>query len=68
MNKMTRYYYFAFANDDPMRTGYREIETDIESLRNAFVGDFIQTGDELHDVSRVIDIWTEEQVKAYYND
>lgn len=65
---MTNYYYFAFANDDPMRTAYREIELDIESMRRTFIGSFIRTGDEPHDVSRVIDIWTEEQVRAYYND
>lgn len=65
---MTKYYYFAFSDDDPMKTGYREHEINIEDLRRAFIGDFIQTGEETYDVSRVVDIWTEEQVKAYYND
>ena len=62
------FYYFAFANDDPLRTAYTENEINIEELRKTFVGTFIQTGDELHDVSRVIDIWTNEQANAYYND
>ena len=61
---MTKYYYFAFADDDPMRSAYREHEISIEDLRRTFIGDFIQTGDEPHDVSRVVDIWTEEQVKG----
>lgn len=65
---MTPYYYFVFTNDDPMQTAYKESEISIEEIKKRFVGDFIQTGDEPHDISRVSDIWTEKQVKAYFND
>jgi hypothetical protein len=61
-------YYFAFANDDPMRTAYNEAEMSIEEMRKKFVGEFIQTGDEAHDISRVVDIWTQAQANAYYNE
>lgn len=63
----TKYYYFAFFNDDPMRTTYAENEISIEEMRKRFVGDFVTIGDEPHDISRIADIWTEEQAKAYYN-
>ncbi len=65
---MNGYYYFAFTNDDPMRTSFKENEISIEEMRKTFIGTLVQTGDEPHDVERVFDIWTEEQAKAYYND
>ena len=65
---MSKNYYFAFTNDDPLRTAYQENEISIEEMRKQFVGTFIRVGDEENDVNRVSDIWTEDQVKAYYND
>ena len=65
---MNKYYYFAFTNDDPMRTTYRESEISLEDMKARFVGKSIQTGDEDYDYSIVSDIWTEAQAKAYYND
>ena len=62
------YYYFAFTNDDPMRTSFRENEITIEEMKTRFIGKAIQTGEEDHDYSIVSDIWTEAQAKAYYND
>ena len=66
--KMMANYYFAFSNDDPMRSKYPESKMTIEKMRELFVGTFIQVGDEPHDVNRVADIWTEEQAKKYFND
>lgn len=63
---MARYYYFAFANDDPMRTTYTESELTVEEMRKRFVGTWVQTGDEPHDVARIADIWTAEQAARYY--
>jgi len=60
------YYYFAFADDDAMRSTFTEEEISIEEMRERFVGSFIRVGDEEYDVSRVSDIWTEEQAKAYF--
>lgn len=62
------YYYFAFAYSDPMRSSFEESEIGIEEMRNRFIGEWIQTGDEPHDTERVADIWTYEQAHAYYND
>ena len=62
------YYYFAFTNDDPMRTSFRENEITLEEMKTRFIGKAIQTGEEDHDYSMVSDIWTEAQAKAYYND
>ena len=62
------YYYFAFTNDDPMRTSFRENEITLEEMKTRFIGKAIQTGDEEHDYSIVTNIWTEAQAKAYYND
>lgn len=63
---MGKYYYFAFNDDDPMRTSYTESDMTIEEMRKMFVGTFIQVGDEPHDINRVADIWTAEQAKNYF--
>lgn len=65
---MNGYYYFAFANGDPMRTSFKENEISIEEMRKRFVGTWVQMGEEEYDADRVNDIWTTEQANAYYND
>lgn len=62
------YYYFAFAYADPTRSSFKESEISIEEMRKRFIGEWIRTGDEPHDIERVTDIWTSAQAKAYYND
>lgn len=62
------YYYFAFASADPTRSSFKETEISVEEMRSQFVGKWIKTGDEPHDIECVTDIWTTAQVKAYYND
>jgi hypothetical protein len=66
--KNPMYYYFAFTNDDPMRTSFRENEITLEEMKTRFIGKAIKTGEEDHDYSIVSNIWTEAQAKAYYND
>ena len=61
-----KYYYFALRGDDPLRSAYAEDETDIISLKKKLVGEYIKVGDEDHDWAQVVDIWTEEQAKAYF--
>ncbi len=64
---MNGFYYFAFTNNDPMRTSFKENEISIEDMKKQFVGTWVKTGDEDYDTDRVNDIWTTEQANAYYN-
>lgn len=62
-----KYYYFALRGEDPLPSAYAEDETDITSLKKKLVGTWIKAGDEDHDEAQIVDIWTEEQAKAYFS-
>lgn len=61
-------FYFAFSSADPIPSYIGENKTTIEEMRKRFIGTFVRTGDEDHDFDRVADIWTESQVKAYFEE
>lgn len=60
-------YYFAFANGDP-QPFVVEDDSVMELIRARYIGTWVRTGDEDHDFDRVIDIWTEDQVRKYFDD
>ena len=65
---MKKYYYFAFANADPMRTAFSAEEISIEEMRSRFVGTWVNCGDEDYDAERVVDVWTQDRAREYFND
>ena len=62
------YYYFAFANDDPLKTAFNENEITVDEMRERFVGSWVRVGDDEHDVNQVSDIWTSDQAKKYFEE